>query len=72
MCDDSDEKQLLVVRQSGTTVINMDSFIMHRSLRYHSSNMTLKGFLFSLLMIYSTLVFANDFGIGREFTRTHF
>lgn len=35
MCDDSDEKQLLVVRQSGTTVVNMDSFIMHRSLRYN-------------------------------------
>jgi hypothetical protein len=33
MCDDSDEKQLLVVRQTGTTVVNMDSFIMHRSLR---------------------------------------
>lgn len=32
MCDDSEEKQLLV-RQSGTTVINMDSFVMHRTLR---------------------------------------
>jgi len=34
MGDDSDEKQLLV-RQSGTTaVINVDSFVMHRAIRY--------------------------------------
>ena len=56
MCDDSDEKQLLVVRQTGTTVVNMDSFIMHRSLRYHfgdecfHKNTTFNGFLFRFFL----------------------